>query len=376
MWAGFSGVRSPPPRAPPALRSREPAEARRAAALAGATRLHLRGDPQARSALFHAPLPRPLAAAEVARSWTPERWSSPTRSARVGPRSSCSRRRAAVRTSRVGAGRAPSASARTLSRSPGEPPLRSARRCCDRCASSTAGEPGRTAARPQAESSSCRTVLCTLCPGRPSSGGVPRSNRRLVGTGSSSSNGSPSSRRSLGHGLGGAEASAQESRARHGDGGGRAREVAVLDRRVRRSGPPHRPIDARDGLRRKARGRGPGPGPRPHPAALLAREVEGIAQLFPGQVAAFLGPEATEERAKSLPRQIRIVHFATHGFADERFPLDSGLVLTSPERFDEKRRDGLLQAWEILEGGRLEADLVVLSACESDGARSWAERVC
>lgn len=95
------------------------------------------------------------------------------------------------------------------------------------------------------------------------------------------------------------------------------------------------------------------------------REVEGIAELFPGQVAVYLGSEATEERAKSLPRQTRIVHFATHGFADERFPLNSGLVLTLPERFEESGEDGLLQAWEILERVRLDADLVVLSACET-----------
>lgn len=94
-------------------------------------------------------------------------------------------------------------------------------------------------------------------------------------------------------------------------------------------------------------------------------EVESIARLFPGQVSAFLGPEATEERAKSLPRNTRIVHFATHGFSDERLPMNSGLVLTAPDRKDEMAEDGFLQAWEIFESVRLDADLVVLSACDS-----------
>lgn len=94
-------------------------------------------------------------------------------------------------------------------------------------------------------------------------------------------------------------------------------------------------------------------------------EVESIARLFPGQVSAFLGSEATEERVKSLPRNTRIVHFATHGFADEHLPMNSGLVLTAPDRKDELAEDGFLQAWEIFESVRLDADLVVLSACDS-----------
>lgn len=105
------------------------------------------------------------------------------------------------------------------------------------------------------------------------------------------------------------------------------------------------------------------------PLPFTRHEVEAIARLFPGQVAAYLGSEATEERAKSLPVSTRIVHFATHGVADERFPMSSGLVLTAPERMDDRSEDGILQAWEIFERVRLEADLVVLSACDSGRGR-------
>jgi CHAT domain-containing protein len=101
------------------------------------------------------------------------------------------------------------------------------------------------------------------------------------------------------------------------------------------------------------------------PLPFARREVENIGQLFPGQVAAFLGPEATEERAKNLARGTRIIHFATHGLADERLPMSSGLVLTTPTHMDEHTEDGFLQAWEIFERVRLDADLVVLSACKS-----------
>lgn len=101
------------------------------------------------------------------------------------------------------------------------------------------------------------------------------------------------------------------------------------------------------------------------PLPFSRREVEDIVRLFPGQVTAFLGPDATEDRAKSLPRETRIVHFATHGWTDERLPMSSGLLLTIPDRIEEQAEDGFLQAWEIFERVRLNADLVVLSACDS-----------
>lgn len=93
-------------------------------------------------------------------------------------------------------------------------------------------------------------------------------------------------------------------------------------------------------------------------------EVERIVSLFPN-AQPLLGAEATEERAKSLSREIRLIHFATHATLDERFPLNSAIVLSSPAKDRADREDGLLQAWEIFEQVRLDADLVVLSACES-----------
>ena len=94
------------------------------------------------------------------------------------------------------------------------------------------------------------------------------------------------------------------------------------------------------------------------------REVERIAQVYPG-ARLYLGEEATEERAKSRAGDARILHFATHAAIDDRTPLDSALVLTLPEELPAGRDNGLLQVWEIFESVRLDADLVVLSACES-----------
>jgi CHAT domain-containing protein len=92
-------------------------------------------------------------------------------------------------------------------------------------------------------------------------------------------------------------------------------------------------------------------------------EVTAIARLFP-RATLHLGAEASEERAKSIGRNARYVHFACHGTINERFPLESALLLAADTHGGE---NGSLHAWEILEHLRLDADLVTLSACRSSG---------
>jgi CHAT domain-containing protein/Tfp pilus assembly protein PilF len=94
------------------------------------------------------------------------------------------------------------------------------------------------------------------------------------------------------------------------------------------------------------------------------KEVEAIVSLYP-QSHAYLGRDATEERAKSLGPDSGLIHFACHGLLDERFPLNSALALTLPEHPAEGQDNGLLQAWEIFESMHLDADLVTLSACDT-----------
>jgi len=96
------------------------------------------------------------------------------------------------------------------------------------------------------------------------------------------------------------------------------------------------------------------------------REIEGIASYYPAdEVRLFLGEEATEDKVKLLGQDSLIIHFATHGYLDDRSPLDSALVLSIPLQFELDRENGLLQAWEILEQMELDTNLVVLSACQS-----------
>jgi len=102
---------------------------------------------------------------------------------------------------------------------------------------------------------------------------------------------------------------------------------------------------------------------RPLPAS--RREVEAIGQLFPESSTLYLGADAIEERVKALGKGPNIIHIAAHGMINNRLPLDSALVLTIPDPWNEGQDNGLLQAWEIIDGVRIDADLVTLSACES-----------
>lgn len=95
-------------------------------------------------------------------------------------------------------------------------------------------------------------------------------------------------------------------------------------------------------------------------------EIESIARIYPeGTVRTFLGPKALEERVKTLERQTNILHLAAHVYTDEHLPMNSFIALTIPDDPDPDQDNGLLQVWEIFERVRIDADLVVLSACES-----------
>ena len=101
--------------------------------------------------------------------------------------------------------------------------------------------------------------------------------------------------------------------------------------------------------------------PLPH----SREEIAGIAKLFAaGDSELFFGEAASEENVKAPKRlnSYRMVHFSTHGYLNEARPKFSGLVLSLPR--SELQEDGLLSAYEIF-NLKLNADLVVLSACET-----------
>jgi len=95
------------------------------------------------------------------------------------------------------------------------------------------------------------------------------------------------------------------------------------------------------------------------------REVDALEALFPATSTVYLGADAIEERVKELGREPDIIHIAVHGILNDDLPLDSALALTIPDPWTPGTPNGLLQAWEIFDHLRIDAELVTLSACDT-----------
>jgi CHAT domain-containing protein/tetratricopeptide (TPR) repeat protein len=100
------------------------------------------------------------------------------------------------------------------------------------------------------------------------------------------------------------------------------------------------------------------------------REVNALRQLYgAARSRVYVGSAAREERVKAEIGNYRVVHFATHGILDNRSPLYSHLLLAQEP--GNSAEDGLLEAREIMEMD-LQAELIVLSACQTAGGRVGA----
>jgi CHAT domain-containing protein len=104
-----------------------------------------------------------------------------------------------------------------------------------------------------------------------------------------------------------------------------------------------------------------------HPIPESEAEVAAVAATVETQIKRVLvGRQASEKTFKSLAPQYATIHLATHGVLDNRDPLNSHLLLTGT--VGDSENDGLLRAREII-NMRLNADLAVLSACETGNGR-------
>lgn len=104
-----------------------------------------------------------------------------------------------------------------------------------------------------------------------------------------------------------------------------------------------------------------------HPLPEAEAEVAAVAATVRTQTKKILvGRQADEKTFKALAPQYATIHLATHGVLDNRDPLNSYLLLTKADA--EGENDGLLRAHEIIDM-RLNADLAVLSACQTGNGR-------
>jgi tetratricopeptide (TPR) repeat protein len=126
-----------------------------------------------------------------------------------------------------------------------------------------------------------------------------------------------------------------------------------------------------DDLLRRSRG------PQLEPLPFARHEVRAIAALFPRSTV-LLGSQARADRLEEMAardelRQYRYLHFATHGLLNDRIALQSALVMAQDNLPDSaaqvlagrKALDGQVTAARISTDWKLDADLVVLSACHS-----------
>ena len=98
------------------------------------------------------------------------------------------------------------------------------------------------------------------------------------------------------------------------------------------------------------------------------QEVKALGRLYGAtRSRVYIGADAREDRVKSEASRAKILHFATHGILNNVSPMYSHLALAEAGAGE----DGLLESWELMQLD-LQADLVVLSACETARGRIGA----
>ncbi|MDX2241723.1 MAG: CHAT domain-containing tetratricopeptide repeat protein [Leptolyngbyaceae cyanobacterium bins.302] len=109
-------------------------------------------------------------------------------------------------------------------------------------------------------------------------------------------------------------------------------------------------------------------------SSLPGAEIEAMAIASLLQTSALIGKQATEQTVvQQLPTQ-RLIHLATHGLLDDFKGLGvPGAIALAPDA-NSPSSDGLLTANEILDL-KLNADLVVLSACDTGRGRITGDGV-
>ncbi|MCX7993262.1 MAG: CHAT domain-containing protein [Fimbriimonadales bacterium] len=96
----------------------------------------------------------------------------------------------------------------------------------------------------------------------------------------------------------------------------------------------------------------------PLPDAL--READAVAKHVGQDLRKLVNQAATPEAVRTEAQGARVIHFICHAFASDRDPYSSVLLLAPPTQ-----ETGMLSAAAVMDDWRLQADLVMLAACES-----------
>jgi CHAT domain-containing protein/tetratricopeptide (TPR) repeat protein len=106
------------------------------------------------------------------------------------------------------------------------------------------------------------------------------------------------------------------------------------------------------------------------PLPEAATQVRALGRLYGPKLSKVLTDSAArEELVKEQSAHYRILHLATHGILNDVSPMYSHVLLSQTSGRDDE--DGLLEAWEMMNLD-LNADLVVLAACETARGRAGA----
>ncbi|MFO7940708.1 MAG: CHAT domain-containing protein, partial [Bacteroidales bacterium] len=93
-------------------------------------------------------------------------------------------------------------------------------------------------------------------------------------------------------------------------------------------------------------------------------EVEALNRKAHKEYKVLRGNEANEEQVKRIFADYSVLHFATHGYVNKKYPELSGLYLYASEDEINKRDDDFLSLGEIYLHD-LQANLAILSACKT-----------
>jgi CHAT domain-containing protein len=106
------------------------------------------------------------------------------------------------------------------------------------------------------------------------------------------------------------------------------------------------------------------------PLPEAAAQVRALERLYGKTLSrVYTGTAAREELVKEQSAYYRILHLATHGILNDVSPIYSHVLLSQTQGTSDE--DGLLEAWEMMNLD-LNADLVVLAACETARGRAGA----